>query len=190
MIIDLNCNNLLIKSENVHALDYVVVSPRKQVKVRLAPKTRTIIPGARGQVCLHDKLSNVGLTSDTAPITIPIDSTLSCMIFNKSRRPIYIRRNKCIGTFRVYAKEHDAISINRKQAKNSTRKPSENSMQNNEQSNVTTNKQTAQTSSKHNKYINNINANKDTSNKPLEFEINNNLRHEQKIKLNNLLNKC
>ena len=62
-------------------------------------------------------------------------------------------------------------------------------MQNNEQSNVTTNKQTAQTSSKHDKYINNINANEDTSNKPLEFDINSNLTHEQKIKLNNLLNK-
>ena len=62
-------------------------------------------------------------------------------------------------------------------------------MQNNEQSNVTTNKQTAQTSSKHDKYVNNINANEDTSNKPLEFDVNCNLTHEQKIKLNNLLTK-
>ena len=189
MIIDFNSNNLLIKSENVHALDYVVIPPRKQVKVRMAPKTRAIIPGAIGQVCLHDKLGHMGLTSDMAPVTMPIDSTLSCMIYNKSRRPIYIRRNKCMGTFRVYAKEHDVTSINRTQTKNSTRKPSDNRMQNNEQSNVTTNKQTAQTSSKHDKYISNINANEDTSNKPLEFDINSNLTHEQKIKLNNLLNK-
>ena len=62
-------------------------------------------------------------------------------------------------------------------------------MQNNEQSNVTTNKQAAQTSSKHDKYINNINSNEDTKIKPLEFDINNNLTHEQKVKLNNLLNK-
>ena len=94
-----------------------------------------------------------------------------------------------MGTFRVYAKEHDATSINRTQTKNSTRKPSDNRMQNNEQSNVTTNKQTAQTSSKHDKYISNINANEDTSNKPLEFDINSYLTHEQKIKLNNLFNK-
>ena len=189
MIIDFNSNNLLIKSENVHALDYVVIPPRKQVKVRMAPKTRAIIPGAIGQVCLHDKLGHMGLTSDTAPVTMPIDSTLFCMIYNKSRRPIYIRRNKCMGTFRVYAKEHDATSINRTQAKNSTGKPSDNSMQNNEQSNVTTNKQTTQTSSKHDKYINNMNATEDTSNKPFEFDINDNLTHEQKVKLNNLLNK-
>ena len=35
MIIDFNSINLLIKSENVHALDYVVVPPRKQVKVHM-----------------------------------------------------------------------------------------------------------------------------------------------------------
>ena len=51
MIIDFNCNNLLIKIENVHALDYVVIPPRRQVKVRMAPKTRAIIPGAIGQIC-------------------------------------------------------------------------------------------------------------------------------------------
>ena len=181
MIIDFNSNNLLIKSENVHALNYVVIPPRRQVKVRMAPQIRAIIPGAIDQVCLHDKLNHMGLTSDTAPVTMLIDSTLSCMIYNKSRRPIYIRRNKRTGTFRVYANEHDATSTNRTQAKNSTCKPSDNSMQINEQSNVTINKQTAQTSNKHDKYINNINANEDTSNKPLEFDINNNLAHEQKI---------
>ena len=189
MIIDFNSNNLLIKSENVHALDYVVIPPRKQVKICMAPKTRAIIPGAIGQVCLHDKLGHMGLTSDTVPLTMPVDSTFSCMIYNKSRKPKYIRRNKCIGTFRVYANEHDATSLNHMQAKNSSRNRSYNRMQNNEQSNVTTNKQAAQTSSKHDKYINNINANEDTSNKPLEFDINNNLTHEQKVKLNNLLKK-
>ena len=132
MIFDFNCNNLLIKSENVHALDYAVIPPRRQVKIRMAHKTRAIIPGAIGQVCLHDKLGHMGLTSDTVPLTMPIDSTFSCMIYNKSRRPIYIRRNKCICTFCVYANEHDTTSINRTQAKNITRNLSNNRMQNNE----------------------------------------------------------
>ena len=143
LIIDFNSNNLLIKSENVHAFDYVVIPLQRQVKIRMAPKTRAIIPGVIGQVCLHDKLSHVGLTSDTAPVTMPIDSKFSCMIFNESRRPLYIRRNKCIGIFRVYANEHDATSTNCIQTENSTCRPSDNRMQNNEQSNVTTNKQTA-----------------------------------------------
>ena len=134
MIIDFKSKNLMIKNENVHALDFVVIPPRRQVNIRMAPKTRAIIPGAIGQVCLHDKLSHMGLTSDTAPLTMPIDSTFSCMIYNKSRRPIYIRRNKCIG-FRVYANEHDATFTNRTQAKNSPHTPSDDRMENNEQSN-------------------------------------------------------
>ena len=94
MIIDFNSNNFLIKSEDVHALDYVMVPPRKQVKVRMAPKTRSIIPGAIGQVCLLDNFSHMGLISDKATVTMPIDSTVYCMVYNKSRRPIFIKRNK------------------------------------------------------------------------------------------------
>ena len=63
MIIDFNSNNMLIKSENVYALDNVVIPPRKQVKVRMTPKTLVIIPGAIGKVCLHDILSHMGLIS-------------------------------------------------------------------------------------------------------------------------------
>ena len=85
----------------------------------------------------------MGLTSDTAPVIMPIVSTISSMIYNKYRRPIYIRRNKCIGAFRVYANEHDATSTNRTEAKNCTHKPCDNRIENNEQSNITMNKQTA-----------------------------------------------
>ena len=112
MIIDFNSNNLLIKSENVHELDYVVVPPLKQVKVRMAPKTCAIILGAIGQVCLLDNFSHMGLISDKTTVTIPMDSTVYCMVYNKSRRPIFIKRNKCIGAFRVYAKEHVSANIN------------------------------------------------------------------------------
>ena len=80
MIIDFSSHNLLIKSENVHAFDYILIQPRKQLKVRMAPKTRAIIPGDIGQVCLHDKLGHMGLTSDTVPLTMPIDSKFSCII--------------------------------------------------------------------------------------------------------------
>ena len=101
LIIDFNSKNLLIKSENVYVLNYVVVPPRKQVKVRMAPTTPSIIPGAISQVCLHDNFNHLGLISDKTTITMPMDSTVYCMICNKSRRPIFIKRNKCIGTFRI-----------------------------------------------------------------------------------------
>ena len=143
MIINFNSNNLLIKSENVHAPDYGVILQRRQVKIRMTPRTRAIIPGAIGQVCLHNKLTHMGLTSYTALVTMLITLTLSCMIYNKSRGPIYIRRNKCIGTFCDYANEHDATSTNCSQAKNSTQKLSDDRMKNNELLNVTTIKQTA-----------------------------------------------
>ena len=109
---------MLIKSENVRALDYVVVPPRKQVKVRIAPKTRIIIPDAIGQLCLRDNFSHMSLISDKVTVTMPMDSTVYCMIYNKSRRPIFIKRNKFIGTFRVYANEHVTTNINRTNPKN------------------------------------------------------------------------
>ena len=100
-----------------------------------------------------------------------------------------MRHYKCIGAFRVDFNEHDAISTNRSQAKNSTHQPSYNHIENNEQSDVATNKQTVQTSSKRDDDINNSSANEDTSTTPLEFDINDNLTHRHKVKLNNLLNK-
>ena len=57
----------------------------------------------------------MGLISDETTVTMPMDSTVYCMIYNKSRRPIFITRNKCIGTFRVYANEH--VTTNKKRTK-------------------------------------------------------------------------
>ena len=145
MIIDFNSKNLLIKSENVHALDHVVVPPRKQVKVRMAPKTRAIIPGAVGQVCLHDNFNHMGLISDKATVTMPMDSIVYCTIYNKSRRPIYIKRNKCICTFRVYANEHVTTNIDRTNATDNKYESRSNGMNNNEQSYISASKQHVKT---------------------------------------------
>ena len=76
MVIDFNNNNLLIKSENMHAFDYVVDLQRREVKVCMV---RSIIPGAIGLVCLHN-FSHKGLTSDKATITTHIDLTFYCMV--------------------------------------------------------------------------------------------------------------
>ena len=182
MIIDFNSNNLLIKSENVHALDYVVVPPRKQVKVHIVPKTRAIIPGAVGQVCLHDNFSHMGLISDKTTVTMPMDSTVYCMIYNKCRRPIFIKRNKCIETFRVYANEHVTTNINRPNVKDNKHESVSNGMNNNEQSHTSANKQHAKTNDKHDKDTSKIRVNEDEHTKPLEFDVaNDNLTNEQKI---------
>ena len=130
----------------------------------------------------------MGLISDKAAVTMPIDATLSCMIYNKSRRPIFIKRNnhnmiKCIGTFRMYANEHVTTNINRTNAKDNKHESSSNGMNNNEQSQSSANKQHAKTSDKHDKDINNICVNEGEHTKPLEFDVaNDNLMNERKIK--------
>ena len=99
MIIDYSNDKLLIKAENVHALDQTKITPNSYATLSVVPKCYTLIPDVMGQLEMKTKISRLGVIGEKMITTLLINSTFSYTVFNTNNSALTLKCNTCVGTF-------------------------------------------------------------------------------------------
>ena len=189
MVIDYDSDKLLIKAENVYVLEQVVIPPKSRATIRVKPKIHTLIPGVVGRLELHINMGKLGLTGEHKITTLPINSILTYTAFNGNDFSVCLKRNACLGTFRALNKK---FKEKYKQSVSGTLQVNNSNMTQNNSENNNVPDALYDSFAEQNLAISiaGINNENNVTIKPLEFNIsNNNLTNEEKLNLNELLNK-